>query len=188
MAAKHPRRINFLETEGFSLTYARLGMCACLWLMLLAGWFGSGWLRIYLVQRDIYTTKAQLTTLDREKEERLAHASTTVRRKMGQTAQEGLRAHFGKTFKWSDVFEDIGQRLPHQTWLTALQPQGAPTPEGTLKLHMQGKAKRMESIPMFVGELKKSSYFQKPEILGTQGADKDGFFEFSLLSEIVVNK
>lgn len=189
-------RIDLIEKEAFSFTFAKLTRVGMGIAIFLAALYGIQVARVYYYNEKIKELNAQVETLKEERKKLLKSVPT----KLAEGAHAELQNIFLHAPVWATLIKNVAAALPGSIWITGFKASSeqvelpksgsssanapsTPSPTGRGQLSMNGIAPRASDINQLVNRLKITPWISEPVISGLQ-MDKAGFL-FSVHCDIV---
>lgn len=162
------QRINFIQQEGFTLSYRRMmmgvGAVAAFCLLL----FGIQWLRITYTNRQSAKLDVEVKQL-REERDRISKQVATIQGEM--SARDFLANFFERTTPWTAIFKELAAVMPRSLWLTGVKSPERTDPSVPVSLQLSGRSEEAVSIARFLKALNASSFFDGVILNSSQQID-----------------
>ncbi|MBI4411489.1 MAG: PilN domain-containing protein [Deltaproteobacteria bacterium] len=189
------QRINLIEREPFKFSYQRLIHAVVGVILFCAFIYGIQIVRVVAGHSKLKRLHQEMAELKVEQERLLKRVEPEWK---GSAAAERLKSVFAGAPVWSDVLDDLAQRLPGSVWLTGFETSGNEAEKQEEKevkkegkkevkketrkrtglfLELRGRAKSAADLSLFMARLEESPHISKAVLRDSKIDNGDFAFE-----------
>ena len=179
------RRMNFIGSKGLVLDYQHIVIFIIAWFLFLGLITGILHLRLWAARHNVAQAKAQLAALMQDQERRLAMLKLSGPR-LDRSKQQDLIAMFENPPRWSNVLNEIQERIPGNVRLTQIK-SSEDIKEERFRLRLEGEAQSMRLIVEFMQRIQASPMFKDVSLVQAKRSETDiHVFNYALEMQVFV--